>query len=296
VGSERKRRLMAVTGSTGRGSPASPGGIVALARARRFGSAVLLRIAAPVVLIVLWELAAGSANSLWFPPPSNIVTRMYELWFSAGFPVIFTPAVAEDILPSVGRMLAGWGLAGVIGVALGLAIGRSQVISQTVEPTVHFLRSTPGPALVPIFLILLGTDSAMRISLIAFASMWPILLNTIDGVRAVDPTQLETARVFGMPRWSRLVRIVLPSAMPKIFAGLTIALAVSLTLMVISELTVATDGIGYQIQRASQLFAITDMWAGIMLIAVLGVLLNVLLNLVERRVLRWYRGARRHND
>jgi ABC-type nitrate/sulfonate/bicarbonate transport system permease component len=264
--------------------------------AGRVGRALLLRTAAPLALLVLWELAVESADSLWFPPPSEIVVRMYELWFSAGFPTVFTPAVTADVLPSVGRMLAGWGLAAVVGVLLGILIGRSRVVSQTVEPTVHFLRSTPGPALVPIFLILLGTDSTMRISLIAFASMWPILLNAIDGVRAVDPTQLETARVFGIPRWSRIVRIVLPSALPKIFAGLTIALAVSLTLMVISELTVATDGIGYRIQRASQLFAMTDMWAWIMLIAVLGVVLNALLNLVERRVLRWYRGSRRHVD
>lgn len=258
--------------------------------------AVLLRIAAPAFLIMLWELAARRSDSLWFPPPSQIVTRMYELWLSAGLPWPFTPAVAEDILPSLGRMLAGWGLAAIVGVLLGLAIGRSRIVSHTFEPTVHFLRSTPGPALVPIFLILLGTGSTMRVSLIAFASMWPILLNTIDGVRAVDPTQLETARAFGVPRWSRIVRVVLPSAMPKIFAGLTIALAVSLTLMVISELTVATDGIGYRIQRASQLFAITDMWAWIMLIAVFGVLLNALLNLLERRVLRWHRGARQQDD
>jgi ABC-type nitrate/sulfonate/bicarbonate transport system permease component len=295
VDQARERRLMTLTISEERTSGAPPRRRRARG-AERLGRAVLLRAAAPAVLLALWELAAESADSLWFPPPSEIAVRMYELWFSARFPTVFTPAVTADVLPSVGRMLAGWGLAAVVGVSLGILIGRSRVVSQTVEPTVHFLRSTPGPALVPIFLILLGTDSTMRISLIAFASMWPVLLNTIDGVRGVDPTQLETARVFGIPRWSRITRIVLPSALPKIFAGLTIALAVSLTLMVISELTVATDGIGYRIQRASQLFAMTDMWAWIMLIAVLGVVLNALLNLVERRVLRWYRGSRRHVD
>lgn len=287
---------MAATITTGRTSASAPGRDPFPARAGRAAGAVLLRVAAPIVLIVLWEVAAVGADSLWFPPPSEIAARMHELWLSGGFPSIFTPAVATDVLPSLGRMLAGWALAGVVGVAFGIAIGRSRVLSQTVEPTVHFLRSTPGPALLPIFLILLGTDSTMRVALIAFASMWPILLNTIDGVRAVDPTQLETARVFGIPRWSRITRIVLPSAMPKIFAGLTIALAVSLTLMVVSELSVATDGIGYQIQRATQLYAMTDMWAGIVLIALLGIVLNALFNLVERRVLRWYRGARRHND
>lgn len=266
------------------------------AKIGRAVAAVLLRLAAPFILIVIWEISARTAASIWFPPPSEIVTKMYALWISGPAPIFFTAAVATDILPSIGRMLAGLGIAIVLGVALGFAIGYSRFVSATTEPIINFLRSTPGPALLPVFLLLLGTGSTMRVALIAFASLWPVLLNTIDGVRGVDPTQLETARVFGIPGYARLFRVMLPAALPKIFAGLAIALAVSITLMVVSELTVATDGIGYQIQRASQIFQMTTMWAGILLIAILGVLLNAIFELLERRTLSWYRGSKRIND
>ncbi|MEN2738245.1 ABC transporter permease [Microbacterium sp. X-17] len=257
---------------------------------------VLIRISVPVILIVLWEIAAQSARSLWFPPPSAIVAEMYRLWLAGPAPLFFTPAVFADILPSVGRMLAGLAVAIVVGIVLGVVIGRSRFVSATTEPIIHFLRSTPGPALLPVFLLLLGTETPMRIVLIAFAALWPILLNTIDGVRGVDPTQLETARAFGLPPFARVIRVLLPAALPRIFAGIAIALAVSLTLMVVSELTVATDGIGYQIQRATQVFQMTAMWAGILLIAVLGVVLNTIFELIERGTLRWYRGSKRHHD
>lgn len=256
----------------------------------------LLRAIAPLVLIAAWEVAARNANSIWFPPPSAIVAAMYQLWLSGPAPLFFTPAVAADILPSVTRTLLGLGIAIVVGISLGFAIGRSRFISATTEPIINFLRSTPGPALLPVFLLLLGTGSVMRVVLIAFAALWPIVLNTIDGVRAVDPTQLETARAFGLPRRARMFRVILPAALPKIYAGIAIAIAVSLTLMVVSELTVATDGIGYQIQRATQLFQMTNMWAGILLIAILGVVFNVVFELIERRTLRWYRGSKRHTD
>jgi ABC-type nitrate/sulfonate/bicarbonate transport system permease component len=257
---------------------------------------VLVRLSAPVVLIAVWQLAADARGSMWFPPPSAIVAQIYHLWFSAGFPRILTPAVAADVVPSFARMLGGWAIAAGVGICVGMVIGRSRVVAQLTEPVIHFLRSVPGPALLPIFLIVLGTGTPMRVSLIAFASVWPILLNTIDGVRAVDRTQLETARIFGLPWRAGVFRIMLPAAMPKILAGLSVALTVALTLMVVSELTVATDGVGYQIQRASQLFLMSSVWAGVVLIAIIGLILNSLFALAERRALRWYRGMQRHAD
>jgi ABC-type nitrate/sulfonate/bicarbonate transport system permease component len=276
--------------------PAGAGSARRSGRLGRAAGSVLLRIVAPLVGIAAWEVAAWSAQSLWFPPPSAIFAQMQQLWLSGPAPTFFTHAVVVDILPSVARMLAGLAIATVTGIVLGFVIGRSRVAALTTGPIISFLRSTPGPALLPVFLLLFGTDSTMRIALIAFAALWPVLLNTIDGVRAVDPTQLETARAYGLPARARISRVVLPAASPKIFAGITVALAIALTLMVVSELTVATDGIGYQIQRATQVFQLTDMWAGILLIALLGLLFNIILEVVERRTLRWYRGSKRRND
>lgn len=266
------------------------------ARAGRQMGNLAIRLAVPVALVVVWEVATQTANNLFFPPPSVIATRMIELWFSGPAPLFFTPAVATDILPSLARMLGGWGIAAVIGITIGFLIGSFKKVSWTVEPMLHFLRSVPGPALLPVFMILLGTDWQMRVALIAFGCIWPVILNTIDGVREVDRTQLETARAFALPRRARVFQIILPSASPKIFAGLSVSLAIALVLMVVSELYVATAGIGFQIQRAQQMFALADMWAGILLIAILGLMLNLIFTLVEYRVLRWYRGARRHDD
>jgi ABC-type nitrate/sulfonate/bicarbonate transport system permease component len=257
---------------------------------------VLLGAVIPVIAIVGWELWARSAKSVFFPPPSTIVQHMYDLWLSAGPPFFFTSAVVEDILPSLGRMLAGWAIAGVVGIVLGIAIGRSRTAAAATTPVVNFLRSLPSPVLVPVFLLILGADSTMRITLIAFGCVWPVLLNTIDGTQAVEPTQLDTARAFGVPRGARIMRIVLPSATPKIYAGLSVALAIALVLMVISELTISTDGIGFRMNQAAQFFQYADMWAGIILIAILGSLLTLVLSLVERRALAWYRGSKRHED
>jgi ABC-type nitrate/sulfonate/bicarbonate transport system permease component len=137
-----------------------------------------------------------------------------------------------------------------------------------------------------------GTESTMRIVLIAFGSLWPILLNTIEGIRTVDPVQLDTARVFGLPRPARLWRIILPAAMPKIFAGMRVSLALAVILMVVSELVASTSGIGYRIQNAQIMFLLTDMWCGIVLLALLGYTLNWLFLKLEDRALNWHRGAR----
>lgn len=247
------------------------------------------------VLVGLWEIAAVAGDSLFFPPPSEIVVRMQELWLSAGPPFFFTDAVVRDILPSLARMFAGWSLAAVAGIGIGVAAGSSRTVSEAILPVMNFLRSTPGPALLPVFLIILGTGATMRVALIAFGTVWPVLLNTIEGVRTVEPTQLETARVFGLGRWARFRRVVLPAAMPKIVAGLRVAVAIALILMVISELVAATSGIGYQLINAQNYLLMTDMWAGIVLLAALGYLLNFLFEGIERRLLRWHRGARRRD-
>jgi ABC-type nitrate/sulfonate/bicarbonate transport system permease component len=279
------------TASVTRAAPPRRVGTLVLGAAR----ALVGRWLVLAVLVALWEVAAVAGDSVFFPPPSEIAARMQELWLSAGPPVFFTDAVAQDVLPSLGRMFAGWSIAVVVGIAAGMAIGSSAVVSDGVQPVMNFLRSTPGPALLPVFLIILGTGTTMRVALIAFSTVWPVLLNTIEGVRTVEPVQLETARAFGLGRAARFRRVVLPSAMPKILAGMRVAVAIALILMVISELVAATDGIGYQLVSAQQMFLMTDMWAGIVLLAALGYVLNLVFQTFERRALRWHRGARRRD-
>lgn len=271
--------------------PSKTGGI-----AHRMLSALqsaLIRYGLGIALILLWQYAATRAGSIFFPPPSEILHRAGELWLSGPPNRLFLgDGVFQDVIPSVIRLLFGWALAVAIGVPLGILIGRSRIASDLANPSLQFLRAIPGPALIPVFIILLGTETTMRVSLIAFGSIWPILLNTIEGTRTVDPVQLDTARAYRLPAHARLWRIVLPAAMPKIFAGVRVSLALAVILMVVSELVASTNGIGYRIQNAQIVFLLTDMWCGIVLLALLGYTLNWIFLKVEDRALGWYRGAR----
>lgn len=246
-----------------------------------------------IALVIVWEYAARKAGSIFFPAPSEILHRAATLWLSGPPQRLFlSDSVFQDVIPSLFRLLGGWALAVLIGVPLGILIGRSRNLWDLVNPVLQFLRAIPGPALIPIFIILLGTESTMRVTLIAFGSVWPILLNTIEGTRTVDPVQVDTVQAFRIPRHARLWRIVLPAALPKIFAGMRVSLALAVILMVVSELVASTSGIGYRIQNAQIMFLLTDMWCGIVLLALIGYTLNWLFLKFEGRVLGWHRGAR----
>ncbi|HYY23828.1 MAG TPA: ABC transporter permease subunit, partial [Thermoleophilaceae bacterium] len=128
--------------------------------------------------------------------------------------------------------------------------------------------------------------------IIALVCLFPVLLNTIDGVTGVDPTLRETTRVYGIGGGDRLWRVMLPAASPQIFAGMRISLSLALILMVISEMVASTNGIGYFVLQSQRTFAIPEMWSGIFLLGILGYVFNAGFILIERRVLRWHRGAR----
>jgi ABC-type nitrate/sulfonate/bicarbonate transport system permease component len=137
----------------------------------------------------------------------------------------------------------------------------------------------------------MGTQ--VQVATIVFGIVWPILLNSIDGARNLDHLKLETATVFGVPAHLRLTRIILPAAAPKIFAGLRLSVSLALILMVISELKGSTEGIGYLLNLASNNADMPAIWAGVLLLGVLGFTFNTLFLMVERRVLAWHRAARR---
>jgi ABC-type nitrate/sulfonate/bicarbonate transport system permease component len=259
----------------------------------RRGRSFLVRYGLGLALILLWQYATMRAGSIFFPPPLEIAQRAIGLWLSGPPSRLFLgDGFFQDVIPSVLRMLGGWALAVAIGVPLGVVIGRSRAASDLTNPTLQFLRAIPGPALIPVFIILLGTGVTMRVTLIAFGSIWPILLNAIEGTRTVDPVQIDTARAYRLPAHARLWRIVLPAAMPKIFAGVRVSLALAVILMVVSELVASTNGIGYRIQNSQIMFLLTDMWCGIVLLALLGYTLNWMFLKIEDRVLAWHRGAR----
>ena len=240
-----------------------------------------------------WQLWASGHHSPFFPPPSAILARMYHLWFSGPASRLFlTPNATGNLLPSLWRTLAGLAIATVIGVPLGIAIGRSRAISGYLEPLLQFGRALPVVTLAPVFLALFKIGNQMEIATIAFGTIWPILLNTIDGASLVDPVQLETARAFRLSAGQRLTRLIIPSALPKIFTGFRLSLSLALILMVFSELVGSSNGIGYEMLNAQNSFDLTELWGTIVLLGILGYLLNAILNGAQRKVLGWHRGAR----
>jgi ABC-type nitrate/sulfonate/bicarbonate transport system permease component len=181
----------------------------------------------------------------------------------------------------------------VIGILVGTLIGLSARARDYVNPIVQFLRAIPPPALLPLFIVLLGIGDVMKATMILFGVVWPILLNTADGVSSVEPLHRETGRVYRIGFRDELVRIILPSAAPKIFAGLRVSLSIAVILMVISEMVATVNGVGFELVQAQRSFRSLDVWATIVLLGIIGYALNALLGIIEGHVLSWHRGAMR---
>jgi ABC-type nitrate/sulfonate/bicarbonate transport system permease component len=245
------------------------------------------RLSVLVALVVVWQLVTSLNTSVYFPTFTSTASRLVGAWLTN------PSAIEGQLIPSLARLLAGWLLAVVIGVSVGTLVGMSARLADFIEPSAQFLRAIPPPALIPLFIVLLGIDDSMKVAMIAFGVVWPILVNTIDGVRSVDPLHLDTGRIYRVGLWDRLFRIILPSAAPKIFAGLRVSLSIAVILMVISEMIATINGVGFTLVQAMRSFRYLDMWAAIVLLGIIGYGVNLILGVVERRVLRWQGGAMR---
>lgn len=244
----------------------------------------LFVVALPLVLVTVWWFASDGSTDPFRPPLRTILITFPDVWTAE--------RLHADVLPSLLRLSAGYALAAVAGVALGTVIGSYRRVRALCEPVLEFLRAVPPPVLVPVIMLFAGIGDTMKIAVIASGCVWPILLNTVEGVRAVDSVLSETARSYGITGAARLRNVVLPSASPQIFAGLRQALSIGIILMVISEMTASSNGLGYAIVQFQRGFAIPDMWTGILVLGLLGFVLSVVFRLVERRVLGWYHGLR----
>jgi ABC-type nitrate/sulfonate/bicarbonate transport system permease component len=258
-------------------------------------TSLVVRLLVIAAVIAVWQLVTTKANSPYYLTPSVIVRAMYHQWFSGPASHLWlTSDATANLLPSLARMLVGWVVASVAGIALGVALGRVRLLADLFEPVVHFARAMPPPALVPVFLSVFNIGSPMEVASIIFGVIWPVLINSIDGARHVSAGHLETARAFRISAPERLWRIILPSAAPKILAGLRLSLALALIMMIVSEFVGSTNGIGREMLQDSSLFDVPGMWSVIVLLGLLGMVLNGLFGLVERRILAWQPTAAGH--
>lgn len=265
------------------------------AAAGRLARGIAHRLLPLAILVAAWEIATRVAESPFFPAPSDIVQRMRDMWFAGPASHLFFSGGARDsIAPSLARMAVALVLSAVVGIVLGMALGRSERALAYLEPVMQFARVIPPPTMVPVFIVLLDLGTQMQVTSIVFGAVWPILLNTADGARSVDATQMQTAEAFRLSGPQRIRYLIIPSALPKIFAGLRLALSLSLILMVFSELLPGTsDGLGFELTNAQSQSDLLTIWAVIVLLGVLGYLFNTILLAVERRLLAWHREARK---
>jgi ABC-type nitrate/sulfonate/bicarbonate transport system permease component len=238
----------------------------------------------PAILILLWWLSTVLAPSFFIPTPGDLIITFFQTWFG--------PRLWMDVLPSLARFALGVVIAIVAGIILGVLIGLNRDLRALTEPAFEFFRALPPPVLIPVLMLIVGINDAMKVFVIVLAAIWPVLLNTIEGVRAADAVQTDTSRSYGIHGFSRVRYQILPSAAPQILAGIRLALPIGLILMVISEMFASSSGLGFTIIQFQRMFAIPEMWSGVLVLGLIGYGVSAVFRVVERRILRWYHGLK----
>lgn len=238
-----------------------------------------------VAAVMAWQYLATSSDSPFIVPFTEALEGAREL--------VAGDSLREDVIPSVMRAAIGFAIATFLGISIGGIIGYKRGIEPWVRPQLEFLRATPIPAILPVAILVIGPTDTMRVAIIVLGGIWPILLNTIDGVRSVDPRYVEAARIARYSEPQIIRKVVLKAAMPTIFAGLRVALALTLIIMVISEMIASKAGLGNYVLQAQRTFGMQKMYAGVLTLGVIGGIFTALFALVERNVLRWHVGRTR---
>ena len=244
---------------------------------------LLVEIWLPVLAFAGWWAASANSQSIYFPPLQKIVGRMGEL---------LTTRFQSDLGPSLQNFGTGLLIAVVLGIGAGLALGLLPRLYTALQPILEFLRAVPGVAILPVMLFIFGIGPSMKVAVIAFGALWPILLNTVDGIRGVDGLVREVSRSYRLRPADHIFRVLLPAASPQIISGIRLSVSLGVILIVASEYIASTEGIGYVELQSSRLFQMDTMWAALLILGVLGYAVNVLFRFVEHIVLRWHRGAR----
>lgn len=268
------------------GAPASSAGATVRRVAGAIGRVsgrVLWSTGAIVLFLLLWEFGPGlfldEATRVFLPPLHEVLAALGKLIESGQW--------QEHVLASLGRSVSGFAIAVGLGVPLGLLIAWYRGLDRFLNPLLEVFRNTAALALLPVFTLLLGIGEVSKISIVAYAAFFPVLLNTILGARSVDPLLIRAARTLGLGSGRLFLKVILPSAVPTIFTGVRMAGTASVLVLIAAEMVGAKAGLGYLITNAQSSFLIPDMYAGILTVAVLGFTVNYLLVALERHFSRW---------
>jgi sulfonate transport system permease protein len=242
-----------------------------------------LSLAFLLATILGWQLAADArlVNPLWFPGPDRAFGKLWQ-WVTTG-------ELWGPLGRTVWRMFAGWLAACFVGSLSGAAIASSPMARRLFQPTAEFLRPLPASAILPAAILILGLSDAMIVFVVAFGAVWPVLLGAVHGFRALDPRLVEVTRMLGLTRLQRAWKVQLPAALPDIFAGMRVSIAIALIVTVASEMLSSQAGIGYLMLVAARSFRSADIFAGVMVLGALGFATNSAVQMLEDRLLRWQR-------
>jgi ABC-type nitrate/sulfonate/bicarbonate transport system permease component len=229
-------------------------------------------------LLLAWEISARAIGSPSYPGFAAVVQAL----------AADLPAFASEIGVTLARTAAGFALALVTMLPLGVFIGRTPKIGQYLEPVIDLLRPLPPLAIVPVAMLFAGTGSAAKISVIFYSASFPLLINAIDATRSTHPMLVNVGRSIGLTRLEIMRHIDLPAALPQIMAGVRLSVALSLLISVSSEMLLSTDGVGNYLMRAQEQFQIAGGLAAIVLIALVSLVINTVVRHVEQRLLAWH--------
>lgn len=258
---------------------------------KRSASAWLESLALLVVLLGLWW---GATHAQWvsrvfMPTPEAAFASLLQGLGLAPGGGDSHGQLAGFTLATTGRMLLGWGLASVLGIALGVLIGSSAAARAWLQPTLEFIRPLPASAVMPLAISIFGLSGNMVLAVVAFGAMWPVLLATVHGLASVHPRLAEVADALQLSRGQVIAKIGLPHALPDILAGMRLSMTVSLIVSVVGEMIASQEGLGQAILLAARAFRASELFAGIALLGLIGFASNALLALADRRLLRWQR-------
>lgn len=254
---------------------------VALQLANRYVAPFLSRYGLVLGFLAAWQISStqGWINPAVFPRLDIIVAALWK--------GIVGGALIDDIAISLQRSGIAFAAAVAIGIPLGLFMGQVAAVERALDPLLQFFRQTSALALYPVFILMLGLGEASKVFVIFWATLFPILLSTIGGVKEVDRKLIEMARTYGAGPIAIFRRVVLPASVPAIFVGLRLSATTALLLLIAAEMIGANKGVGFQVMNAQYNFQIPLMYASILLLALLGLAANAGLVLLQRKLCRW---------
>ncbi len=241
----------------------------------------ILGIASPIVLLVVWELAArlNFIDTRFFPAPSSVIAVMIEMLRSG--------ELVTNTLVSLRRLALGTLIGGVPALILGIAMGLNRWVRAIFDPLVSATYPIPKSAILPLALLIFGLGEASKIFMVAIGVFFPVVINATTGVLEINRIYLDVGRNYKANRWNTFWTIALPGALPVIMTGFKLGIGIGLILIAIAEMIGAKSGLGYMIWTAWETFSVEQMYVGLFMIAIIGFVLTVLLNEIERMIIPW---------